>query len=177
MKNFLIGFLIFVCAFILGNVFRVAWLFFVQRPMFQYTYLDADIRAVKTGGKTPQETWGLYMSALEKGDINEALQFVHPDSRESKKTFLQDEQKKDNLKEFLVSHHKEIRQLENTSYVKKDEKRFTYLTSQEEKNFLGEFQINPGFRTLANEPEESLKEFMPDVIFFYNRYARLWLIK
>ena len=177
MRNFLIGFFIFALAFIVGSVFRVGWLFAVQRPLFQYTYLDADIRAVKTGGKTPQDTWNIYISALEKGDINGALQFIYPESRESEKIFLEEEKKKDNLKGFLSSHHKEIRKFDGLKNLKKNEKRFTYLTQQEEKEFIEGFKTDQNLKPLADEPIENLREFIPDIVFFYNRYSRLWLIK
>jgi hypothetical protein len=73
---------IFILFLILGAVFRMMWFYFAQKEILEYTYIEKPLREAKGGGKTPEETWIGYLNALEKGNIEEAVQYTWPEDRE-----------------------------------------------------------------------------------------------
>jgi len=53
------------------------------------------------GGKTPEETWAMYIDALKKGDIDLASRYYAVRDQEKKGEFLIEERKIDDLKLYL----------------------------------------------------------------------------
>ncbi|PCI30550.1 hypothetical protein COB52_01465 [Candidatus Kaiserbacteria bacterium] len=51
----------------------------------QQIALQAKYAADTKGGKTPKETWDLFVSALERGDTDEAASYFIPEKREEMK--------------------------------------------------------------------------------------------
>jgi hypothetical protein len=74
---------IFILFLILGAVFRMMWFYLAQKEILEYTYIERPLREAKGGGKTPEETWIGYLNALEKGDIEGAVQYTWPEDREN----------------------------------------------------------------------------------------------
>lgn len=181
MRNFLIGFFIFALAFFVGAIFRVGWLYGFQRPLFQYTYLDADIRATKTGGKTPQDAWNKYIGSLEKGDINGALAFVHPNSRDGVRKHLEELKKKNLLSNFGENYAKELKNTTSSFFqLKRNEKSFDVQYIEEKKiDYIG-IKDDLTKKTLDffwSDQATDRVTTTDNLVFFYNRYSRLWLIK
>ncbi|MCR4283757.1 MAG: hypothetical protein NUV64_00360 [Parcubacteria group bacterium] len=53
------------------------------------------------GGKTPEETWAMYMGALKEGDIELASRYHRVGDQEKERQFLQEAKKDDTLKVYL----------------------------------------------------------------------------
>ena len=53
------------------------------------------------GGKTPEETWAMYIDALKKGDIDLAIKYYAVGDQEKREKFLAEEKQIDSLKLYL----------------------------------------------------------------------------
>ena len=53
------------------------------------------------GGKTPEETWAMYIDALKKGDIDLASRYYAVGDQEKREKFLAEEKQIDSLKLYL----------------------------------------------------------------------------
>ena len=51
---------------------------------------EAPFRADTYGGKTPEETWNLYVEAIKKRDINLASKYYHVERQYKQKDYLQE---------------------------------------------------------------------------------------
>jgi hypothetical protein len=172
---------IFILFLILGAVFRMMWFYFVQKEILEYTYIEKPLREAKGGGKTPEETWIGYLNALEKGDIEEAVQYIWPENRENVKKYLLLLKENGKLQSFVKSYNKSLIPLKPTLTMEKDEKRYTYLTKEQIENYYQEILKDPQlkriFEEMKNSPLKNEDTFLPDIIFKYNPYTKRWLIK
>lgn len=81
------------------------------------------------GGKTPEETWSLFLDALKKKDVELASKYFVPEKQGSELNFLKQEKQIDNLelliKQFSVSIYKDLKTSSDTiayfSYTTKEE--------------------------------------------------------
>lgn len=105
------------------------------------------------GGKTPEETWAMFLEALKKGDIELAIKYYAVGSFE---TTPRDELyvKKQNgqLREWI----KELETLE------KDEQQFLF----EDKKYYFYNYFNEKYKQTLSSP----------VVFYFNPYTKIWKI-
>ncbi len=192
MKQFFI-FLLFIFIFFfsifLGFIFRITWFVTYQKYLLERDFIYKPLIEAKGGGNTPQEAWLGYLTALEKGDIEEALEYVWPEERERFKEILKDI----DTKEFIKSqgYKKLLKQLKKRVGMPEDEVLYTYLTDEEIKERIREYQKNPDIMWAyqqfleasknLNMPIESFEEYVghsiPSVIFKFNPFSKKWLIK
>lgn len=105
------------------------------------------------GGKTPEETWAMFMTALEKGDVELASKYFDPDKQSRYKSILLQSQKENVLerwKKDLSTLRKSNNQPGNTN----SEVYYSYDYFSKEFN-----QILTG-----------------RVIFLFNSYNKIWKI-
>lgn len=178
-------FLIFILGFILGFGFRLNWFYVIQKKILEYQIIDKPLREAKGGGKTPQETWIGYLNALEKGDINGALEYIWPDSREKFRKELLLLKNAGLLTQYAKNHDKNINEIYNPeTRLEENEKMFslTYLDTKEISLLLS--GLAP-FPEIIKESERIIWErkgvdqelSRTDFIFKFNPYTKKWLIK
>lgn len=104
------------------------------------------------GGKTPEETWSLFLDALRKGDLELASKYIVPEKREEKLEFLKKEEQIDSLKLLLFQMSGQL-QKENSS--SSDSETGYYMVPF--KNTEGQMEANP-------------------IVFILNPYTKIWKI-
>ena|SRR3989344_4756358 len=102
------------------------------------------------GGKTPEETWAMFLDALKKGDIDLASKYYRVGDQEKERQFLQEAKDGDNLKVYLEELSAPLQ--EDTSlpdFILADKSRAHYFymvknqkTNKMHKNSI-EFYFNP----------------------------------
>ncbi len=75
------------------------WQYDFEKPYREDTY----------GGKTPEETWALFLTALEKRDVELASKYFEVEHRDEKKSFLLEEKNIDNLDLFIKQVSSELK--------------------------------------------------------------------
>jgi hypothetical protein len=75
MKKVLISILIFLIFFSLGASLRLMWFFTFQKRYLEYVWFEKPLAKMEGGANSPQEAWEKYLSALERGDIEEAMRY------------------------------------------------------------------------------------------------------
>lgn len=113
--------------------------------------LEKPYREDVYGGKTPEQTWGLFLDALRKGDIDLASKYFVVDKREEYKKILK-RSKKDN---------------ELNSWIKEMEK-----LRKSNKESL-ENQSNYYYDYFDKEYNQSLSN---SVVFYLNPHTKVWKI-
>lgn len=185
MKKFIIFTLVLILGFWLGLIVRGIFLG-VQFVLFKTYVLDKELRESKLGGRTPQETWNLYLDALEKEDINLALQYVAPESRESERIYLEKLQKLGILRRKFKNYSRElykIKKLPIDPDIKEEEGDKVYKVK-----YISEKELDLLLNPQDKETLEAIEEYWEDkpegkeiiypyVIFKYNPYTKKWLIK
>lgn len=102
------------------------------------------------GGKTPEETWGMYIDALKKGNIDLASRYYRVGDQGKRKNFLLGAKNRDNLKLYLEQLSAPL--LKDTSlpdFILADKTRAHYFYSMKSPengeilNHSIEFYLNP----------------------------------
>ena len=104
------------------------------------------------GGKTPEETWTLFLDALKKKDVELASKYFVPEKQVAELNFLKEEKQIDNLdlliKQFSVAMHKDLKtSSDNVVY-------FLYTTKEEVTGI----------------------EYANSLVFILNPYTKVWKI-
>jgi hypothetical protein len=187
-KFFILG-LTFFIGLISGGFFRL-WIFsHTQVYLFEKNFIEKHIAQTKLGGKTPEETWAMFVSELEKGNIDNAIQFIISNEQKNYKFYFE-KLKKDGKFEELIKRikNKKIIQLPKKIGMEEDEVLYTYLTEEEIKK-EGEKLINrEDFKRMIEidkkwgfSQELTFQEFLldeiPTIKFKYNKYTGKWIIK
>jgi hypothetical protein len=188
-KKFFIWGLAFFIGLISGGFFRL-WIFsHTQVYLFEKNFIEKHIAQTKLGGKTPEETWTMFVSELEKGNIDNAIQFIISNEQKNYKFYFE-KLKKDGKFEELIKRikNKKIIQLPKKIGMEEDEVLYTYLTEEEIKK-EGEKLINrEDFKRMIEidkkwgfSQELTFQEFLldeiPTITFKYNKYTEKWIIK
>jgi hypothetical protein len=187
-KFFILG-LAFFIGLISGGFFRL-WIFsHTQVYLFEKNFIEKHIAQTKLGGKTPEETWTMFVSELEKGNIDNAIQFIISNEQKNYKFYFE-KLKKDGKFEELIKRikNKKIIQLPKKISMEEDEVLYTYLTEEEIKK-EGEKLIEKQYfkdtlkigKKLKVPEEEIFQDFLlyeiPTITFKYNKYTGKWIIK
>jgi hypothetical protein len=137
-----------------GSAAYSAWqgyTFQKQTDAFQLA-LSKPYREDTYGGKTPEETWSLFLDALRKDDLELASKYIVPEKRKEKLEFLKREKEIDGLKllkeQFLVSMQRDVK------YSSDETIYFNYITKD---NSTGNSYGN-------------------SIIFILNPYTKVWKI-
>ena len=187
-KFFILG-LAFFIGLISGGFFRL-WIFsHTQVYLFEKNFIEKHIAQTKLGGKTPEETWAMFVSELEKDNLDNAIQFIISNEQKNYKFYFE-KLKKDGKFEELIKRikNKKIIQLPKKIGMEEDEVLYTYLTEEEIKK-EGEKLIEKQYfkdtlkigKKLKVQEEEIFQDFLldeiPTIKFKYNKYTGKWIIK
>lgn len=144
----LIIFLIYL-AFIIPDIYKsYKWQKSVER--FQES-IEKPFKEDIYGGKTPEETWQMFLSALEKGDIELASKYYDVEHQGEAKKWLEELKEKGELAQ-TIEEMRGLRKSKRSSL--KGQKRYFY-------NYYDkEFQ----------------QELSAPVIFYLNPYTKVWKI-
>jgi hypothetical protein len=103
MRQILVSIIIFLIFFFLGASLRAIWFFTFQKRYLEYLWFEKPLKTtlakMKGGANSPQEAWEKYLSALERGYIEEAMSYWWSETSEDSKTKSYSYSKKD--KELL----------------------------------------------------------------------------
>jgi hypothetical protein len=87
MRQILVSIIIFLIFFFLGASLRAIWFFTFQKRYLEYLWFEKPLKTtlakMKGGADSPQEAWEKYLSALERGDIEEAKKYIWDDTPEN----------------------------------------------------------------------------------------------
>ncbi len=177
---FLLYVFIFGLGIFIGGFSRFLWLVTYQKSIIEKKFIYKPLIEAKGGGNTPQEAWIGYLNALEKGNIEEALEYVWPEEREKfRETLLKLKQKgfldeyAKNFDKVLIKPLKIYKTLEENEVL--FENRQTINKEVELKMTEDERTKNFLIELWKNEPE--IFTATSTIIFKYNPYSKKWLIK
>ena len=105
------------------------------------------------GGKTPEETWAMFLDALKKGDIDLASKYYAVNKQEIMRNKLNSKKQNGQIQEWI----KELETLE------KDEQQ----PLSKEKSYYFYNYFNEEFQQVLSSP----------VIFYLNPYTKVWKIE
>ena len=181
MRKIIVGILMLGFFVFLGAFFRFGWLMTHQQAGFERKILYKDLADSKLGGKTPQETWNLYLDALEKEDTDLAVQYWMPEERDNMKKVLSEFKKAGVLNRYVANRGKILKQATSTiKELRENEKVFVY-------DFIREKDLD-FIRIHDARTEEYMKLYWQDekidviktqteIVFQLNKYSNKWLIK
>jgi len=168
--------IILVCAIILAAGVIVYMFFgdyFSGSSYWQQKKLMSDLeRPYKTdtyGGKTPEETFNMFLTALKSGDVDLASKYFEPDEQAEK------------LKDFQLSKesgslNQDIDYIEN-SWNKKQ------LIKKEDAEAMYEYKVKfskkePVYDVKGNIIDYVMpgEEYSNNIIFYLNLYTKVWKI-
>ena len=188
-KNFLILGFVFLIGLISGGFFRF-WIFAKwQVYLFEKNVIEKDIAQTKLGGRTPEETWNLFVSELTKGNIDNAVQYIILNKQTYFKNYLERLKEENKLEELIKKiKNRNIIQLPKKVGIEEDEALYTYLNEEEIKKKGKEITTREDYKKMLEIdkkwgiPEEyTFKEYLlstlPTITFKYNRYTGKWIIK
>lgn len=171
---------LFIIFAISGFIFRNLWFFTVQKKIVEETFIYKPLKEAKGGGKTPQEAWIGYLTALEKGDIDLALEYVWPEERIDFRKTLETLKRAGLLERYAKNHSKNL-MMPNKKYedLEKDETALLYEYINEKDV---ELAIRSDFTQQAamerwEELGTSTEPLTIRAIFKFNPYTKKWMIK
>ncbi len=187
-KFFILG-LAFLIGLISGGFFRL-WIFsHTQVYLFEKNFIEKHIAQTKLGGKTPEETWAMFVSELEKDNLDNAIQFIISNEQKNYKFYFE-KLKKDGKFEELIKRikNKKIIQLPKKIGMEEDEVLYTYLTEEEIKKEGEKLMNREDFKRMIEidkkwgfSQELTFQEFLldeiPTIKFKYNKYTGKWIIE
>lgn len=182
-KNIFVGILIFAFFLTLGGIFRYFWLFKHQKAIFEKKYIYKEWVESKLGGKTPQETWNLYLDALEKEDIDLAIQYFVPEGREGVKKVMIERKQAGVLQRYAKNHSRKLQEIKNPQkYLENNEKIFTHKYIEDKFVDFADLEAaskeyQESTKSYWEQQKSDLVETQDDVIFKLNKYSNKWLIK
>ncbi len=120
------------------------------------------------GGKTPQETYNLFIEALKRGDTDSASKYFYWERQVAQKEKLDELKAKGELEKYIADLPKWSQLKEEECWDKKGKQySYKYIQSKDEKIFdelLGKERIIPA------------GEYEGDIIFQFNKSANIWKI-
>jgi len=120
------------------------------------------------GGKTPEETYNLYVAALKNGDLDAASKYFYWDRQDKEKTRLDDLKSRGELEKYIDDLPK-WGEMKEEEYWDKDGKQFSY-------NFvLGNDRVY--FDELIQKTSTlEAGSYKSTIIFEINKYSNIWKI-
>jgi hypothetical protein len=127
-------------------------------------YLKKDIY----GGKTPQETYEMYVSALRKGDIESASKYYWWDKQVKEQERLEQLKKQGELKKYIDDLPK-WEEMKEEKYWDEGGKRYEYGVY--EKEYIEKLPDGQGGYIEKKWAEGTYKHY---IVFYLNQYANIW---
>lgn len=178
-KSFFISIVLLVVVFAVGFGSRFFIFTTLQKKLFERNFLDRELIESKQGGNTPQETWNLYLDALEREDIETAVSYWWPSERDRMRTTLQKLKEAGLLKRYALDHGMELREKPNEKIPNKQEKAFLHRFTNEKEIALTLTRPELYEIDLKLWAEKGInkEEITAVTIFKFNSYSKKWLIK
>lgn len=179
-KSIILGLLILFAAFLVGAILRTVWFYSIQKGQFERHYLYRDLYESKLGGKTPQETWNLYLDALSKGDIDTAVQYWVPEGRAAVSNHINELKKAGLLIEFSKNQEKQLRPLAiEGEKASPDKKSFSVVYKRDKKiDFIGaKGEVLEFLKQYWEQEKTTVVKTEETKVFVLNKYSERWLIK
>lgn len=163
------GFVIFIM--LNGREFLANYLLSREQKKIQEQF-EKPYREDRYGGKTPEETFDMFLNALRKGDIDLASKYFVLNKQEEWREAL------DKLRDNPGNFEKLIQELEDNRkkwklYESSEDRvvyRFTYVV---ETPFVEELPLGNGKTQKLTHPAG---EFASDIIFEKNIFSQIWKI-
>ena len=111
--------------------------------------LEKPYREDVYGGKTPEETWAMFLDALKKGDIDLASKYYDVEHQGKAKEWLEGLKKNDEINGWI----KDLKTLEKDS-----------------------LSNNDAYFSYKYYDEDSRKYLWSDIVFYLNPYTKVWKI-
>jgi hypothetical protein len=150
-----------------GYRYYASWKIGRDYQKFEQGILDY-FRSDTYGGKTPQETYQMFISALQKGDLDSASQYFYWEKQAEEKERLEKLKAEGKLEEYIESLPK-WEDLTEEEYWDKDGRRYSYKYIQKE----DEVFYDP---LLKKERIISAGEYQSWIDFQLNKQAQIWKI-
>ena len=130
--------------------------------------LERPYREDKYGGKTPEETFDLFLEALRKGDIELASKYFELENQGGWLISLQEVKQNNQINEFIKELEDNRR---NWKLVKNNGREAVYeYIFVVETPFVEEFPVKGGTQKLVHPAGE----FKGDIFFEKNPYSEVW---
>jgi len=154
--------------------------YFLLKPYYQSWKIGYDwkrfenefnkfLKEDKYGGKTPQETYNLFVETLKKGDIESASQYFYWERQEIKRQEFQKLKDENKLNEYIDNLPKWEELKEEEEYKVEGEKRYSYKYKiEKDENFYDPL--------LEKERTIPVGEYQSWIIFQLNKQANIWKI-
>ena len=168
--------IILVCAIILAAGLIVYMFFGSYLPGNSYwqqrkllSDLERPYRTDTYGGKTPEETFNMFLSALKSGDVELASKYFEPERQIEKLKDLQLSKENGNLNK-------------DTDYVEGAWNRRASKIKEDER-VLYQYEINVSKREPVYDKNNNIVEYVEpgnkyisDILFLFNTYTKVWKI-
>jgi hypothetical protein len=190
MRQILVSIIIFLIFFFLGASLRAIWFFTFQKRYLEYLWFEKPLAKMQGGADSPQEAWEKYLSALERGDIEEAMRYWWSEASEDSKAknYLYSNKDKELLKKeadcdknLIFVEDVDLSKKYNEHYIKyaPPEKKFkTKCRVYKEVNLskAGDEASRLFFEEFWNAQKSNVVEGWVDVVFKYNFKVKKWFI-
>lgn len=178
MKNRIVPFVVFMIFLVSGFGLRFLWFYTGQKKIVEKEFIYKELSQDKGGANTPQEAWQKYLSALEKGNIEEALLYILPYNREHFRKLFEELSRAGLLKRYAKNHSLELVEAKEASQeLEKNQKGFFFIYKSEKEI---ELAINPEIKEalerewLERGSDSETLRFMQ--VFEYNPYNKKWYL-
>lgn len=168
--------LLILGTFILVILFTLGYLFL--QPYYQIWKIASQHEKLKKelieyfkkdihGGRTPKETYNLYLATLKKGNLEEASQYYWWTTQEKEKERLKRLKQENKLQEYIESfpEWEEMEEEEGDE----EERRYSYKYIQKENEIIYDI-------LLKQERTIPAGEYKGSITFRLNKYANIWKI-
>ncbi len=177
---FLLFVFLFFFSIFLGFTFRLIWFLTYQKYLVEKDLVYKPLIEAKGGGNTPQEAWIGYLNALEKGDIEGALEYIWPEEREKIRKSLLEAKSRGYLEDPAHSFSRMITKVENPErFLDKDEVMYVVkvIINKTKSLARAEDKETKEFLELLYKDKPEIFESEETIIFKFNPYSKKWLIK
>jgi len=144
-----------------------AWQIKQKAEKFEQAYLDF-LKNDTYGGKTPRETYELYVEALQKGDIDLAVKYYWWEKQVAEKERLEKLKAEGKLQEYVDSLPK-WEEMKKEDYWRQDMENYSYRYKlKEDKKFYDEL--------MQKWDVIPAGEYTGNITFWFNQHADIWKI-
>jgi len=147
-----------------------AWQIKQKAEKFEQAYLDF-LKNDTYGGKTPRETYELYVEALKKGDIDLAVKYYWWEKQVAEKERLEKLKAEGKLQEYVDSLPK-WEEMKKEDYWRQDMENYSWIEILEKPITIKLPLGNDKYQDEVLEPGE----YKQEITFWFNQHAGIWKI-